>query len=93
MTPRIKSAWDMILKLPDGRIVLADVLARCAHFRPAVDTREANLQQFALKLLGDLNLYTNRDSFPVDFIEALQGRRPEPKQRGWLARLLKGKQT
>lgn len=83
MTKRLANAWTNTLRTTDGAIVLADLLTRLGHFKMASKSEDVALQNFAKHLLADLDLYTGKDTFPLDYVDALHGRRPEPKKGFW----------
>lgn len=89
-----RNAWGEVLNTPSGRIVMADILARCRHWQVAQDAESRVLQQFAIELLRASGLYSEESgSFPVDYVSMLTRTKlttvpGAEKPQTWLGRLL-----
>ena len=95
-------AWRNVANSEDGKIVIADILARCHHFQVVNDPDHKVLQQFAIELLRTSGLYPEeRGSFPLDYVSMLSKTKlnhdawardtvPAPKF-GWFRRLFERK--
>lgn len=87
-------AWQNVLATDSGKLVMADILARCHHWRVVTDPEHRVLQQFAIELLRASGLYVqNSGSFPAEYVYLLMRtkleRQPAPTvKQSWFGRLL-----
>jgi hypothetical protein len=71
MTSLLKSYIDKVISTPEGEAFLGYLLTDMGVFNPQTDPAKIAVQQYAIGLLGKLDLYTEHGRFQVDYVNAL----------------------
>jgi len=71
VSPLLKTYINKIIGTPEGEAFLGYLLTEMGVFTPQSDQGRIAVQQFGIKLLGDLDLYTGHGRFQADYVNAL----------------------
>ena len=82
----VRTAWDFVLRTPEGQIILTDILRRAYRFNVTNDPDQRVLQQFAIETEQVAGLLPDPGSFPFDYVSTLV--KTKLRRPGFFARLV-----
>ena len=71
MTSLLKTYIDKVITTPEGEAFLGYLLTDMGLFTPQTDPAKLAVQQYAIGLLGKLDLYSEHGRFQVNYVNAL----------------------
>ena len=73
MPKRLRQAIKNVLSTNDGAIVIAWILQTAGVHSAQKEAEDLHIQQFGIKIMGMMDLYTTRGDFPLRHVKALVG--------------------